>query len=115
MPKKFSGQAVAVATGLWPVNTDDDTFWDGPQSRGYNVIDDRPAKRRLFHARSITTGAKSVRSRRSTGRSGCCSQRQDHSARLQSGGVADGRYRARRNAGVNTSPGSWGRMAADGL
>jgi hypothetical protein len=40
MPKKFSGQAVAVATGLWPVNRDDDTFLDGPQGRGYNSSDD---------------------------------------------------------------------------
>jgi hypothetical protein len=40
MPKKISGQAVAVAIGLCPVNRDDDTFWDGPQGRGYNVSND---------------------------------------------------------------------------
>jgi hypothetical protein len=43
MPKKLSGQAVAVATGLWPV---DERFkslsqsLDGLQGRGYNSNDD---------------------------------------------------------------------------
>jgi hypothetical protein len=39
-----SPERIRVATGLWPVNQNDDELrFDGPQGRGYNVIDDRPA------------------------------------------------------------------------
>jgi hypothetical protein len=39
MPKKIFGQAQPVATGLWPVNQNDDELrFDGPQGRGYKFL-----------------------------------------------------------------------------